>query len=68
MTNKPHEYAMHSNTSEENIHATQYLQEKLVVFADVDVLLLFLALPCHFFPKDPSMRHYPSVLQDNSKC
>ena len=39
MTNKPHAYAMHAKTSEENIHATRYLQEKPVVVVDPDVLL-----------------------------
>jgi len=27
MTKKPHAYAMHAKNSEENIHATLYLQE-----------------------------------------
>ena len=63
MTNKPHEYAMHAENSEENVHATRYLQEKLVVVIDPNVLLRFLALPFPPCSKHPSIQHSPRVLQ-----
>jgi len=68
MINKPHANAMHAKTSEENIHATQYLQAKLVVAADPNVLLRFPALPLPSCSKHPSIPHSPIVLQKNSKC
>ena len=68
MTNKPHAYAMHAKTSEEKIHATQYLQEKPIVVVDLDVLLCFPSLPFPSCSKHPSMPHSPRVLQEKSKC
>ena len=67
MTQKPHAYAMHAKTSEENIHATQYLQNKYVVVVDPDDLLYSPALPLPSFLKYPTMRHPPRVLQENFK-
>ena len=58
---------MHAKTSEENIHATWYLQEKPVVAVDPDVLLHFPALPLPSFSKSPSMPHPLRVLQEESK-
>ena len=58
---------MHSKTSEENIHVTQYLQEKHVVVADPNVSLHFLSLPSPSYSKTPSMPHSPRLLQENSK-
>ena len=57
MTYKPHAYAMHSKTSEENIHATWYFQENLVIAVDLDVFLNFPSLPFHSSSKTPSMPH-----------
>ena len=68
MTNKPNAYSMHAKTCEENIHATRYLQAKLVVVTDPDVLLHFPILPLPSFSKHPSMPHSPRVLQENSRC
>lgn len=68
MTNKPHAYAIHANTGEENIHATWYLQEKLVVVDDPNVILHFLALPFPSCSKHSSMPHSRRVFQQNSKC
>ena len=48
---------MHAKTSEENIHATQYLQGKPIVVSDVDVLLRFPSLPLPPCSKTPSMPH-----------
>ena len=59
---------MHAKTSEENIHATQYLQAKPDVVVDPNVLLCFPALPLPYFSKNLSMPHSPRVLQENSKC
>jgi len=67
MTNKPHAYAMHAKTSEENIHATWYLQEKPVVAVDPDVLLYLPALPFPSCSKNLSVSHPLRVLQENSK-
>ena len=67
MTKNPHAYYMHAKTSEENIHATQYLQVKPIVVVDLDILLRFLALPFPSCSKTPSMPHSPRVLQENSK-
>jgi len=58
---------MHAKTSEENIHATRYLQEKPVVAIDNDDLLRFPTLPLPSFSKNPSMPHPPRALQENSK-
>ena len=68
MTKRPHAYAMHAKTNEENTHATQYLQAKPVVVVNPDVLLRFPTLPLPSFSKTPSMPHPPRVLQENSKC
>jgi len=68
MTNKPHAYAMHAKTIEENIYKTWYLQEKPTVVADLDVLLRFPSLPLPSCSKIPNMEHPPRVLQENSKC
>ena len=57
---------MHAKTSEENIHATRYLQAKTIVVVDLDVLLHFPALPLPSYFKTPSMSHSPRVLQENS--
>jgi len=46
---------MHAKTSEENIDATWYLQEKPTVATDVNVLLQFPTLPLP--KKTPSMPH-----------
>jgi len=46
---------MHAKTSEENIHATRYLQEKLIVFVDPSVLLRFHALPLPSWSKTSSI-------------
>jgi len=48
---------MHAETSEENIHATLYLQTEPVVATDPNVLLHFPALPLPSFSKTPSMPH-----------
>ena len=45
MTKKLHPYAMHAKTSEENIYATWYLQEKPTIASDSDVPLHFPSLP-----------------------
>ena len=58
---------MHATTSEENIHATRYLQAKPVVAVDPDDLLHFPALHFPSFSKNPSMPHPPRELQENSK-
>ena len=63
MTNKPHEYAMHSKTSEENIHATRYMQEKPIVVVYLDVLLCFPTFP--FLLAQNLM--YVGLLQECSK-
>ena len=65
MTKKPHACAMHAKTSEENIHATWYLQAKTTVVVDPDVFLCFLALPFPSFSKTPSMPHPPLMLQES---
>jgi len=67
MTNKPHAYAMHAKTSEENMHATWYMQEKLIVDVDPGVLLDFPTLPLPSYSKHISMPHSPIVLQKKSK-
>lgn len=36
---KPHACTMHAKTSNENIHATRYLQRNSIVVVDIDVLL-----------------------------
>jgi len=59
---------MHAKASEENIYATWYLQEKLDIIVNPDVLLRFPAIPLPYFSKHPSMPHSPRVLQENSKC
>ena len=59
---------MHAKNNEENIHAIQYLQEKLVVVVELNALLNFHALPFPSFSKTPSMPHSSRVLQENSKC
>ena len=57
MTKKPHAYSIHAKISEENIHATWYLQEKPIVAADLDVLLRFSAIHFPSCSKTPSMPH-----------
>jgi len=64
MTNKLHAYAMHAKISEENIHATRYLQEKPDVVVDPDVLLHFITLPFPYFPKTSSRPHSPRIPQE----
>ena len=64
MTNKPHAYSLHAKTSEENIHATRYLQEKPDVVANPNVLLHFLSLPLPSCSKNPSMQHSPRMLKE----
>ena len=61
MTNKPYAYSMHAKTSEENRPTTRYLEEKLIVVVDPNVLLCFPALPLPSHSKTPSMPH-------SSKC
>jgi len=48
---------MHAKNSEEKIHATQYLQEILVVVVDPNVLLFLPPLPLPSCSKTPSMPH-----------
>ena len=45
---------MHAKTSEEIIHATQYLQEKPILDVDPNVLLQFPSLPFPSCSKIPS--------------
>jgi len=58
---------MHAKTSEENIHATWYLQQNHVVVVDPHVLLCFPTLPLPYLSKNPSMPHPPRVLQEKNK-
>jgi len=68
MANKPHAYAMHAETSEENIHETWYLQAKPIVATYPVVLLQFPTFPLPSCSKTPSIPHSPKVLQENSNC
>lgn len=55
---------MNAKTSEENIHATQYLQGKPIVNVDPNVLVQFSTLPFPSCSKNPSMPHPLRVLQE----
>jgi len=59
---------MHVKNIKENMYATRYLQEKLILPTDLDVPLCFPSLPFPSYSKSKVSQNDPTVLQENSKC